>query len=122
MTKKASKGIGTSPSRKGTVNVDADGFEVLGGGTGAAIEIGEVVEGIFEGIIRTMQGKKKGQGPVPFYGIGGRAVLGGTVLKQRIEDGKVKPGDYLRILRLEDATAKRGQNAAKLFDVRVNRK
>lgn len=120
MAKKASKGIGTSPSRNG--NVDADGFEILGGGSGAAIEIGEVVEGVFEGVIRTMPGKGKGKSPVPFYGVGGRSVLGGAVLKQRIEDGKVKPGDYLRILRLEDAPAKRGQNAAKLFDVRVKRK
>lgn len=106
---------------KGNVIVDDDGFEVLGGGSGQQIEIGEVVEGIFGGIVRTMPGKKKGQS-VPFYQVGTRQILGGTVLKSRIEEGKVKVGDMLRITRLEDAPPKRGQNAAKLFDVRVKRK
>jgi hypothetical protein len=102
------------------VVIDEDGFEVLGGGNGQAMEVGEIVEGPFGGIARTLPGKKKGQ-IVPIYQIGARQVLGGTVLKSRIEEGKVKVGDVLRITRLEDAPAKRGQNAAKLFDVRVKR-
>jgi len=125
MAKKAIKNV---PGKKvslgrvanGGIVYDEDGFEVLGGG-GQAIEIGEVVEGIFAGVVRNMPGKKRGQS-VPFYQVGSRQVLGGTVIKSRIEEGKVKVGDFLRITRLEDAPAKRGQNPAKLFDVRVKRK
>lgn len=128
MAKKAVKGIdfkklaAKAKTRDGKpVIVDGDGFEVLGGGSGQQIEVGEIVEGVFGGIVRTMPGKKKGQS-VPFYQVGARQVLGGTVLKSRIEEGKVKVGDILRITRLEDAAPKRGQNAAKLYDVRVKRK
>jgi hypothetical protein len=101
--------------------VDDDGFEILGGSS-QEIQIGEVIEGVYGGVTRSMPSRKKGQPPIPFYQVGARQVLGGTVLRQRIEEGKVKPGDTLRITRLEDAPAKRGQNPAKLFDVRVKRK
>jgi hypothetical protein len=53
--------------------------------------------------------------------VGGRSILGGTVLRSRIEEGKVQVGDTLKITRLEDAKKKPGQNPAKLFDVRVKR-
>jgi hypothetical protein len=104
----------------GKTAIDEDGFEIIGG-SNAPIEIGEVVEGEYCGVVRHLPPKRKGQAPLPVYRIGARDVLGGTVLKQRIEDGKVKPGDTLRITRLEDAPAKKGQNPAKLFDVRVKR-
>jgi hypothetical protein len=120
MAKKAIQKIGTRG--KGSTVKDDDGFEVLGGGNSNGLEIGEMVEGVYGGVVRTMPGKKRGSDPIPFYQVGTRVLLGGTVLKKRIEEGKVKPGDMLRVTRLEDAPAKRGQNAAKLFDVRVKRK
>lgn len=100
--------------------VDEDGFEIIGGDQ-SEIAVGEVVIGEFRGVLRTLPAKQKGKDPVPVYGIGPRAVIGGTVLKTRIEDGQVRPGDILKITRLEDAPAKKGHNAAKLFDVRVKR-
>ena len=48
-------------------------------------------------------------------------MLGSTVLRQRIEEGKVKEGDFLRVTRVEDGPAKRGRNACKVYDVRVKR-
>lgn len=101
---------------------DAEGFEVLGGGVGTEMQIGEVVEGAYGGITRTMRSRQKGKPPIPFYQVGARQLLGGTVLRARIEDGKVMPGDFLRVTRLEDAPAKKGQNPAKVYDVRVKRK
>lgn len=101
---------------------DDDGFEVIGGGVGKEMQVGEVVEGVFGGVVRTQPSKQKGKPPLPFYQVGDRQLLGGTVLRSRIEEGKVKPGDYLRVTRIEDAPAKRGQNPAKVYDVRVKRK
>lgn len=100
--------------------VDEDGFEVLGGDQ-SEIAIGEVVTGEFRGILRYLPAKRKGQPPLPIYGIGARSVLGGTVLRNRIEEGRIVEGDTLKITRLADAAAKKGQNPAKLFDVRVKR-
>ncbi len=102
--------------------VDSDGFEVLGGGVGTEMQVGEVVEGVYGGVTRTMPSRQKGKPPIPFYQVGARQLLGGTVLRDRIEGGKVKPGDMLRVTRLEDAPAKKGQNPAKVYDVRVKRK
>jgi hypothetical protein len=119
------KKVGKTPFKKvatGGPVIDEDGFEVLGGGSGTEMQIGEIVEGTYGGVTRSMPSKQKGKPPIPFYQVGARQLLGGTVLRQRIEDGKVKPGDFLRVTRLEDAPAKRGQNPAKLFDVRVKRK
>lgn len=100
--------------------LDDEGFEILGGGVGVEVQIGEVVEGIFGGVVRSMSGAKKGTS-VPFYQIGSRSVMGGTVLRTRIEEGNVQPGDLLRITRMPDAKPRKGQNAAKIFDVRVKR-
>jgi hypothetical protein len=100
--------------------LDEEGFEILGGGVGVEVQIGEVVEGIFGGVIRNMAGAKKGTS-VPFYQIGARSVMGGTVLRTRIEEGNVLPGDFLRITRMPDGKSKKGQNAPKIFDVRVKR-
>lgn len=100
--------------------IDEEGFEVLGGDQ-SEIGIGEVVTGEFRGILRHLPAKRKGQPDLPIYGIGSRSVLGGTVLRNRIEEGQVKRGDTLRITRLADAAPKKGQNPAKLFDVRVKR-
>lgn len=99
---------------------DAEGFEIVGGSGGKEMAIGEVVEGVYGGVVRTMPGRKKGS-KVPFYQVGDRALLGSTVLKSRIEDGKITEGDFVRVTRLEDGTAKKGQNAAKIFEVRVKR-
>jgi len=104
--------------------VDEDGFELLGGGVGKEMAIGEVVTGVFGGVARTMPGKKRGTS-VPFYVVGDRALLGSTVLRSRIEDGikagKLKEGDVIRVTRIEDAKAKRGQNPAKVYTVAVKR-
>lgn len=104
--------------------LDDDGFETLGGEAGTEMAVGEVVTGPFGGIVRSMPGKKRGQ-EVPFYQVGNRTLLGGTVLRTRIEDarkaGKLKEGDIMRVTRLEDAKAKRGQNAAKIYRVQVKR-
>ena len=105
-------------------NVDEDGFELLGGGQGKEMAIGEVVTGVYGGVVREMPGKRKGT-KVPFYQVGDRALLGSTVLKSRIEEAikakKLKEGDELRVTRIEDAPKKPGQSPAKLYEVRVRR-
>ncbi len=120
MAKRASKK--TAPVN--APNVDEDGFELLGGGVGKEMAIGEVVTGVFGGVVREMPGKKKGT-RVPFYQVGDRALLGSTVLKSRIDEamkaGKLKEGDELRVTRTEDAAKKPGQNPAKIYEVRVRR-
>jgi hypothetical protein len=104
--------------------VSDDGFELIGGGQGKEMAIGEVVTGVYAGIVRTMPGKKRGS-VIPFYQVGDRALLGSTVLKNRIEEGvklgKIREGKTLRVTRIEDAKAKRGQNPAKLYTVEVKR-
>lgn len=100
--------------------VDDEGYEILGGDS-SAMAVGEVVEGVFGGVVRNLPAKKKGVPPVPVYQIGARTVIGGTVLRDRIEKGKVKEGDYLKVTRLEDGAAKKGQNAPKMFAVGVKR-
>ena len=100
--------------------VDAEGFEILGG-AGGEPQIGEVIEGTYGGVVRTLKARKKGAPPIPFYAVGARELLGGAVLRARIEGGKVAVGDFLRVIRLEDAPKKPGQNPAKLYDVRVKR-
>jgi len=99
--------------------LDADGFEIIGGDS-APMAVGEVVEGVYGGIARTVPGAKKGQ-LVPIFQIGTRTIMGGAVLASKIRDGKVEEGDYLRVTRLEDGTAKKGQNAPKMFQVGVKR-
>jgi len=103
-----------------TVGVDEDGFEILGGDS-SPMGVGEVVQGPFKGVARFIKPKRKGAAPVPIYQIGARTVMGSAVLKERIESGKVQEGDYLKVTRLEDGTAKAGQNAPKMYDVRVKR-
>ena len=105
----------------GNTVIDDEGYEILGGGNGQEMQIGEVVEGTYLGVTRTLPSKQKGKPAIPFYSVGGRSILGGTVLRSRIEEGKVQVGDTLKITRLEDAKKKPGQNPAKLFDVRVKR-
>jgi len=100
-----------------TVGVDEDGFEIIGGDS-APMGVGEVVEGVCGGVARTIKGRT---GPVPIYQIGTRTIMGTAVLQSKIKDGKVKEGDYLRVTRLEDGTAKKGQNAPKMFQVGVKR-
>jgi len=102
---------------KPVVGVDDEGFEIIGGDS-APMAIGEVVEGVFGGVVRTIKGRK---GQVPVYQVGTRTILANAVLKSKIEDGKVQEGDYLRITRLEDGTAKKGQNPPKMFQVGVKR-
>ena len=101
-----------------------DGFVMLGGGVGKEMAIGEVVVGKFEGVVRSMPGRRKGS-TVDFYGVGGRPLLGSTVLASRIEDGikagKLAIGDIVRITRLEDGEKKKGQNAPKIYTVEVKR-
>jgi hypothetical protein len=101
----------------GTAPVDDDGFEIIGGDS-APMAVGEVVEGVFRGVVRSLKGRK---GPVPIFGIGTRTILGNAVLASKIKDGKVQEGDYLRVTRLEDGTAKKGQSAPKMFQVGVKR-
>lgn len=100
--------------------VDEDGYEIVGGQS-QGLEIGETCEGVFHGIPRSMPSRRKGQPDVPFFLIGSRMLLGSTVLRNRIEEGQVQVGDYVKVTRLEDGSAKKGQNAAKIFDVRVKR-
>lgn len=99
-----------------------DGFETIGGATGQEMAIGEVVTGVYGGIIRTMPGKKRGTS-IPFYLVGDRSLLGSTVLKSRIEEGeklgKVTRGCIMRVTRLEDSKKKPGQNPAKVYKVEV---
>jgi len=108
-----------SKKRNGAPTMSDDGFETIGGAAGQEMGIGEVVTGVYMGVVRTMPGKKRGT-VVPFYQVGDRALLGSTVLKSRIEEGiklgKVKEGKTtVRVTRLEDAPAKRGQNPAKVY-------
>jgi len=100
--------------------VDEDGFEILGGDQ-SPLAVGEVVMGVFGGVVRHLPAKKKGQAPLPVYRVGTRELLGNTVLRDRIEKGEVKEGDTLKVTRLEDAPAKKGQNPAKMFAVGVKR-
>jgi hypothetical protein len=100
-----------------SVGVDEDGFEIIGGDS-APMGIGEVVEGVFGGVARTIKGRN---GQVPIYQIGTRTIMGTAVLQSKIKDGKVQEGDYLRVTRLADGTAKKGQNAPKMFQVGVKR-
>lgn len=119
MSKKRNKGNG-QPSQ----SADADGFEMLGGGVGREMGIGEVHVGVFRGVVREMAGKKKGT-KVPFFLVGDRPLLGSTVLRSRIEEGikagKLAEGDTIRVTRIEDGPAKRGQNAPKIYTVEVKR-
>lgn len=121
---KSSNAKSKSRAGAGGVLIDEDGFEQLGGGVGTEMAIGEVVTGEFGGVVRVMPGKRRGSS-VPFYQVGDRTLLGGTVLKNRIEEGmkagKLKEGDTIRVTRIEDAKAKRGQNPAKLYTVGVKR-
>lgn len=118
------KGKNRKQARATKPNIDEDGFELLGGGQGKEMAIGEVVTGVFGGVVREMKGKRKGT-VVPFYQVGDRALLGSAVLKSRIEEamkaGKLKEGDELRVTRIEDAPKKPGQSPAKLYEVRVRR-
>ncbi len=104
-------------SKSTSVGVDDDGFEIIGGDT-APMGVGEVVEGVYGGVARNYKGK---QGVVPIYAIGTRTIMGNAVLKGKLKDGNVKEGDYLRVTRLADGTAKKGQNAPKMFQVGVKR-
>jgi hypothetical protein len=97
--------------------VDEEGFEIIGGDS-APMAIGEVVEGVFGGVVRSIKGRK---GMVPIFQIGTRTILGNAVLASKIKDGNVKEGDYLRVTRLEDGTPKKGQNPPKMFQVGVKR-
>ncbi len=97
--------------------VDEDGFEIIGGDS-APMAIGEVVEGVFGGVASTFKGRK---GPVPIYQVGTRTIMAGAVLVRKLKDGKVKVGDTLRVTRLEDGAAKKGQSAPKMFAVGVKR-
>jgi hypothetical protein len=102
----------------------SDGFEMLGGGLGKEMALGEVVTGVYGGVARVMPGKRKGT-TVPFYQVGDRVLLGSTVLRTRIEEGekagKLKVGDTIRVTRIEDLPAKRGQAPAKMHTVEVKR-
>jgi hypothetical protein len=104
--------------------ISDDGFEMLGGGVGKEMAIGEVVVGKFGGVVREMPSKRKGE-TVPFYQVGDRTLLGSTVLRSRIEEGlksgKLEVGDTMRVTRIEDAAKKRGQNPAKVYTVEVKR-
>lgn len=100
--------------------LDDEGFEIVGGDN-SPMQVGEVVEGIFGGVVRNLPSKQKGKPPVPVYQIGSRTIVGAAVLRNRIDDGKIAEGDYLKVARLEDGTAKKGQSAPKMFDVRVKR-
>lgn len=101
--------------------LDEEGYEILGGSS-QEMKVGEVVEGVYGGVIRELESIQKGKPGVPLYQIGGRVVLGSTVLKNRIEDGGVDVGDLLKVTRLEDAKAKKkGFNDTKIYDVRVKR-
>lgn len=111
---------GQRGSKEASAALDEEGFEILGGDN-SPLAVGEVMEGKFRGIVRALPNKRKGQLPIPVYGVGARTIIASTVLADRINGGNVKEGDYLRIIRLPDAEAKKGQNAAKLFDVRVKR-
>ena len=111
-------------SLRNVPNIDDEGYEILGGGIGKEMAIGEVVVGTYGGIVREMPGKKRGTS-IPFYQVGDRTLLGSTVLRDRFEQGeksgKLSIGDTVRVTRVEDAPAKRGQNAAKVFEVAVKR-
>lgn len=105
--------------------VSDDGFEMIGGGGGGTeMAIGEVVTGVYGGIVRTMPGQKRGT-VIPFYDVGGRALLGGTVLRNRVEEaiklGKLKEGKVVRVTRVEDGKKRRGQNAPKVYTLEVKR-
>lgn len=97
--------------------VDDEGFEIIGGDS-TPMQIGEVVVGVYGGEVRSFKGRK---GQVPIYQIGARTIMGGAVLTNRIKDGKVEIGDILKVTRIEDAPAKKGQNPAKMYEVRVKR-
>lgn len=101
--------------------VDNDGWETLGGGEGTEPEIGEVIEGVFYGSPRSLKPLAKGQKGAPIYLIGERSLVGGAVLRMRIEEGKVAVGDKLEVTRLPDLPAKKGQSAGKNYKVRVQR-
>lgn len=107
-----------------TPNVDEDGFELVGGGVGKEMAVGEVVTGVYGGVVREMKGRKKGT-TVPFYQVGDRPLLGSTVLRSRIEEatkaGKLKVGDLVRVTRVADAAAKKGMAPAKIHELRVKR-
>lgn len=111
---------GQKTSKRGANPIGDDGWEDLSG-TSQELQVGEQCIGKFMGIVRTMSSRKKGE-KIPFFGVGDRQLLGGTVLKRIIEDNKVMVGDLLEVTRLEDGTAKKGQNAPKLYRVRVQRK
>ncbi len=105
---------------KGQTNgkqLDEDGFEIIGGDS-TPLQVGEMVEGLYGGVVRSLKGKK---GNVPVIQIGTRTILGNVVLMSRIKDGKVNEGDTLRVTRLEDAAKKPGRNPAKMFAVAVKR-
>lgn len=116
---KGSKSNGTT----GPV-IDDEGFELLGGGRGKEMALGEVVVGIYGGVVRSMKGQRKGT-TVPFYQVGDRALLGSTILRSRIEEAtkakKLREGDILKVTRIEDIKAKPGQSPAKNYEVRVKR-
>jgi hypothetical protein len=109
---------------RGTSNVGDDGFEMLGGAVGKEMAVGEVVTGVYAGVVREMPGRRKGT-TIPFYQVGDRTLLGSTVLKSRIEEGerleKLHVGDTVRVTRIEDAKKKPGQNPAKIYLVEVKR-
>ena len=125
MAKKSKKAaLDSITQSEGAAVLDDDGFETLGGEAGQEMAVGEVVEGKFQGVTRTLPGRKKGT-TIPFYTVGNRSILGGTVLRTRIEEalaaGKLKVGDLMRVTRLEDAKKKPGQNPAKIYRVQVKR-
>jgi hypothetical protein len=107
---------------RSTKATGGDDWELLGGEGGTEMEVGEVVIGVYGGITRYHTPKGKGKKtPIPFYQVGDRALLGGAVLKARIEEGQILPGDELEVTRLEDADPKPGQSPAKIYKVRVRR-
>ena len=106
--------------RNGAPVIDDEGFEVIGGDN-SEMAVGEVVIGVYGGIVRYLEPLKKGGERLPVFQVGTRTLLGGTVLRNRIADGKVAEGDLLKITRLPDGKKKPGQNAPKLFAVAVKR-
>jgi len=119
--RKSKKANGKSQT---TPVIDDEGFELLGGGQGKEMALGEVVVGVFAGVVRSMKGQRKGT-TVPFYQVGDRALLGSTILRSRIEEAikakKLREGDTLKVTRIEDIKAKPGQSPAKNYEVRVKR-
>ena len=100
--------------------VDEDGFEVVGGDN-APLAVGETIVGPYAGVVRTMPSTRKGKPPIRVHGFGARSILGGAVIERLIGDGKVKVGDMCKLTRLADGVAKKGQNAPKLYELRVKR-